>query len=175
MLQHLETGRMYFRPLTPEDDINLFSLDSLAEVHTYLGNNPVKDINEARQFLNNVLEQYKKNGIGRMAAIHKQTGAFMGWAGLKVEHNVNGHEQFFDLGYRFLPSFWGSGYATEAAKAFVEYGFTVLKLEKINAYADAGHYASRRVLEKAGLNYVETFEFEGVDEVWYELLNPERR
>ena len=107
--------------------------------------------------------------MGRMAVILKETGEFIGWAELKRERNVNGHEVFYDLGYRFLKKYWGKGYATEAAKTFVAYSFNVLNLEKINAYADMPNIASRSVLEKAGLKYIETFNHNGTEESWYEL------
>jgi ribosomal-protein-alanine N-acetyltransferase len=168
----LESSRLYFRPLIAADDIHLFELDSNPEVHTYLGKKPVTDIQQVRDVIVNIQEQYRKNGVGRMATIIKETGEFIGWAGLKIEPEVNGYKNFYDLGYRFMPRYWGKGYATEAAKAFIDYGFNVLKLEKINAYADFDNYASRKVLEKAGLQYVEDFEYEGDKEVWYEILNP---
>ena len=53
--------------------------------------------------IENIRQQYRTNGIGRMAVILKETGEFTGWAGLKLERNVNGHEQFYDIGYRFIP------------------------------------------------------------------------
>lgn len=111
--------------------------------------------------------------MGRMAVILKETGEFIGWAELKRERNVNGHEVFYDLGYRFLKKYWGKGYATEAAKTFVAYSFNVLNLEKINAYADMPNIASRSVLEKAGLKYIDTFNHDGTEEAWYELNHSE--
>lgn len=169
---HLETDRLLFRPLIAEDDIHLFELDSNPDVHTYLGKTPVTDIQQVRDVIADIQWQYSESGVGRMATIIKETGEFIGWAGLKRERNVTRYGVFYDLGYRFMPQYWGKGYATEAAKAFVDYGFNVLKLEKINAYADHDHYASRKVLEKAGLKYIENFEYEGDEEVWYEMLNP---
>lgn len=53
-----------------------------------------------------VRQQYVDNGIGRWAVVEKESGLFIGWAGLKIETNVNDHASFYDLGYRFLPEFW---------------------------------------------------------------------
>jgi len=154
-LKSLETQRLFFRELITSDADAMFELDSNPEVHRYLGNSPVTSIEQVHAAIVNIREQYEKNGIGRWAAILKETGEFIGWAGLKLERNVNGREQFYDLGYRFIQKFWGKGYASEAAIAFVNYGFNVMKLEKINAYADADNAASRTVLEKAGLKFIE--------------------
>ncbi|MFL9838025.1 GNAT family N-acetyltransferase [Flavobacterium sp. ST-75] len=172
MLPVKETQRLLFRELELTDAEAMFEMDSDPDVHLYLGNNPVKNIDEVKFVIENLQWQYKTFGMGRMAVVLKETNEFIGWAGFKRERNVNGHEVFCDLGYRFLKKHWGKGYAGESAKAFVEHGFNEMKLEKINAYADAAHTASRKVLEKAGLQYIETFDLDGVEEVWYEMLNP---
>lgn len=168
----LETPRLYFRELQPSDDAAMFEMDSNPDVHTYLGNTPVKHIDEVRKAIEMIRAQYAANGIGRWAVILKETGAFIGWAGLKLNHNVNRHEQYYDLGYRFMPQYWGKGYATEAAKAFVQYGFEVMKLQKINAYTDVPNLASRAALEKAGLTFMGLFDYEGEEQTWYEIVNP---
>lgn len=174
MSKSIETERLYFRELEPRDDAGMFELDSNPEVHTYLGNNPVKTIEESRAAIDFIREQYRTNGIGRWAALLKETGEFIGWAGLKLERNVNGHDTHYDLGYRFIQKHWGKGYASEAAAAFVDYGFNVMNLEKINATADPSNAASRKVLERAGLKFIETFDHEGEEEVWYEMVNPNK-
>lgn len=175
MTKSIETERLYFRELEPTDDAGMFELDSNPEVHTYLGNNPVKTIEESRAAIDFIREQYRTNGIGRWAALLKETGEFIGWAGLKLERNVNGHDSHYDLGYRFIQKHWGKGYASEAAAAFVDYGFNVMNLEKINATADPSNGASRKVLERVGLKFIETFDHEGEEEVWYEMVNPNNK
>ncbi|RWX02525.1 GNAT family N-acetyltransferase [Flavobacterium cerinum] len=174
MSKSIETERLYFRELEPTDDAGMFELDSNPEVHTYLGKNPVKTIDESRAAIAFIREQYHTNGIGRWAALLKDTGEFIGWAGLKLERNVNGHDSHYDLGYRFIQKHWGKGYASEAAAAFVDYGFYVMKLEKINATADPSNAASRKVLERVGLKFIEIFDHEGEEEVWYEMVNPNK-
>ncbi|HEU0137782.1 MAG TPA: GNAT family N-acetyltransferase [Flavobacterium sp.] len=169
MKTSFETDRLYFREFLPSDDVYLYELDSNPEVHLFLGNKPVKSIEESRKEIANFKQQYLENGIGRWAAFLKDCEQFIGWAGLKIEKKVNGHDRFYDLGYRLMPKHWGNGYATEAAKAFVKHGFEEMGLTVINAYASAHHYSSRAVLEKAGLQYVNSFEYEGGEEVWYEI------
>ncbi|QEE51433.1 GNAT family N-acetyltransferase [Flavobacterium alkalisoli] len=168
----LESERLLFRELLPSDAEAMFEMDSDPEVHLYLGNNPVKSIDEVSDVIENIQWQYETFGLARMAVILKETNEFIGWAGLKRERNLKERGIFYDLGYRFLKRHWGKGYATESAKAFVDYGFTVLNLEKINAYADAANVASCKALEKAGLKNMESFELDGVEEIWYEILNP---
>jgi len=165
--------RLLFRELLPSDQDSLFEMDSDPDVHRYLGNTPVQSIDEIKTAITMIRKQYEENGVARMAVILKGTGEFLGWAGLKlVKQEINGHTNHYDLGYRFMKKHWGKGYATEAAKAFVDHGFNMMFLSKINAYADAGNVNSHAVLEKAGLLKMGTFDDDGVPSVWYEIINP---
>lgn len=172
MKTSLETPRLLLRPLQETDAAGMFALDSNPEVHRFLGNRPVKTMDQSRKWIANIRQQYKDNGIGRWAVLERSTGEFVGWAGLKLERNVNGRETFYDLGYRLRQEFWGKGYATEAAKAFVDFGFNEMKLPVINAFVSAAHTASRIVLEKCGLKHTEDFIYEGAQECWYEMRRP---
>jgi RimJ/RimL family protein N-acetyltransferase len=58
-----------------------------------------------------------------------------------------------ELGYWCSIDCWGRGYATEAVRAVVGYGFRVLGLRRVHAECHGDNPASRRVLEKAGLTY----------------------
>ena len=172
MKTSFETQRLLLRELLPSDAEGMFRLDSNPEVHRYLGNDPVKDISQIHEVIANIRQQYLENGIGRWAVILKETNEFIGWSGLKIEKNINGHERFYDLGYRFIKEFWGNGYAYESAKAFVDFGFSEMKIPVINAYAHVENKGSCKVLEKCGLRPLNTFGCDGDPHFWYELKNP---
>ena len=166
----IETARLILRELLPSDEAGMFELDSNPNVHTYLGNNPVTDISRTREIIASVRQQYCDNGIGRWAVILKETNEFIGWCGLKLERNINGHGQFYDLGYRFIERFWGKGYGYESAKAFVDYGFNEMKLDTICAMCVKGNKGSQRIMEKCGLHFVNDFiEHDGLECSWYEI------
>lgn len=167
-----ETHRLLFREIVASDAEAMFEMDADPAVHLYLGNNPIKHIDECYPIIENLQWQHKTFGFARMAVVLKETNEFVGWAGLKRERNLPDRGIYIDLGYRFLKKHWGKGYASEAAAAFVDYGFNVLKLETINAYADMGNAASRKVLERVGLRFIETFIEDGVEQAWYEMKNP---
>ena len=164
----IETERLYLRELVASDDVGMFELDSDPEVHRFIENKPIQHIEESQEAIRYIQKQYAENGIGRWAVLLKDSNTFIGWAGIKVEHNVNGKESFYDLGYRFIPKYWGKGYSTEASKALVDYGFNTLKLPTICAYAFTKHTASRNVLKKVGLKEITSFFADGDDNVWYE-------
>ena len=173
MKKSIETERLLLREMLTTDDAGMFELDSNPEVHRYLGNRPVKNIDESLVYIENLRKQYIENGIGRWAVILKETNEFIGWSGIKlITDSINNHQNFYEIGYRFIPKHWGKGYATEAGLAFVDYAFHEMKVDTLYAYADAGNSASKNILEKLGLQYVNSFEYEGEEEVWYEMKNP---
>ena len=170
----IETERLILREIVPQDENNIFNLDSDPEVHRYLGNKLVSSIEQCRDVILFIRQQYIDNNIGRWAVIEKETGSFIGWSGLKlVKTMVNNQTNYYDLGYRFIKRFWGKGYATETAKASLEYGFNILKLNEIYGMADCQNIASNSVLKKVGMNFIEIFEYEGAPHTCYKLTNDE--
>ncbi|NQX91218.1 MAG: GNAT family N-acetyltransferase, partial [Flavobacteriales bacterium] len=138
-------------------------------VHTYLGNKPVKSKKESEDIINRLLTQYEIYGTARLAMIEKATGEFMGWGGLKFEQNLREEFDYYDLGYRLRPKFWGKGHATASAIASANYGFEVMGLDKIGAAADVDHDASNAILKKIGMANTEQFTFEDGLCNWYWL------
>jgi len=168
-----ETPRLLLRELLPTDDAGMFELDSDPEVHRYLGNRPVQTLKQSQESIAFVRQQHVGNGIGRWAVELKETGEFLGWAGLKLMREpLNGHVDYYDVGYRLIRRYWGQGLATEAARASVAYGFEVLRQPVLYAMADMENLASRAVLKKAGLRHVGVFEHEGVLSAWLEGYPP---
>ena len=173
MRTSLETERLILRELLPTDDIGMFELDSNPEVHRFVGKKPVKNIDESRVMIENIRKQYVDNGIGRWAVILKETNEFIGWSCIKlIKDSINNHQNFYEIGYRFIQKYWGKGYATEAGLAFIDFGFNEMKVTMLYAYADSDNANSRHILEKLGMKYVNSFEYEGEEEVWYEIKNP---
>jgi [ribosomal protein S5]-alanine N-acetyltransferase len=170
----IETERLIIRELLPTDAEGMFELDADPEVHLYLGNNPVKNIEQSRTVIQIIRQQYIDNGIGRWAVIEKSSGNFIGWSGLKlIKEPINDRIGYLDLGYRFIKKYWGKGYASETAKASLDYGFNELKQDAIYAIADVHNAKSRKVLEKSGLKFIETFNWDGVPHDWFEITKEE--
>lgn len=165
----IETERLILREILPSDRGAMFLLDADPEVHRYLGGQPVTDISQIDEVIRFIRRQYVENGIGRWAVLNKQTGAFMGWAGLKwVTEPVNAHNHYYDLGYRLAKKYWGCGYATEAARAALNYAFRVIGTAAVYALTECGNTASDRVLLKSGFHLTDQFELDGVAHNWYE-------
>ena len=170
----LETDRLLLRPFEKSDAAELFDMDKNPNVHKYLWLKPVESIDEVYAYIEMVQKQYQENGIGRFATILKDNNEFIGWTGIKFvnDHVENGNTNFYDYGYRLNPKFWGKGYATEAGLAFVDFVFNEIKADALYAYADSGNLDSRHIMEKIGMRYVNSFEYEGEEHVWYTQENP---
>ena len=170
---YLETERLILREFRESETEGIFELDSNAEVHKYLGNNPITTYKQAEDIITFFEEQYKEIGIGRFAAFEKESGEFIGWSGLKLntgeKEELNGFTDFIDIGYRFIPRFWGKGYASESAFACLDFGFKEMNYDIIYGAADVENIGSNKILQKIGLQFVNEFGFKGVDVNWYEL------
>lgn len=172
MKTSIESQRLLFRELQPSDADAMFELDADPEVVKYVGMPPLTHIDQTRNMIEAIRKQYQEFGIGRWAVILKETGAFIGWAGLKYIDELNGRKDNYDLGYRFLTRHWGKGYGTESAQTFIDFGFNEMKLDRISAYVDMENVASQKILEKCGLQFTNTFMDEGDLCGWYEIQNP---
>lgn len=166
----VETERLIMRDLQPSDDIGMFQLDSDPDVHLYLGNKPVVNIEQSRDVIEIIRKQYETNGIGRWAVIEKRSGNFIGWSGLKlITEPINGHNNYLDLGYRFIKQYWGNGYAKETAIAAAAYAWNALHAKKLCGIAHSNNIASQKVLQSAGLRYIEDFEWNSDPHKWFEV------
>ena len=92
---------------------------------------------------------------GFWAAIEKSTGNFVGWFHFRLDEGAGPNEP--ELGYRLRRSAWGKGFATEGSRALIQKGFTEFEVQRVVASTMAVNVASRRVMEKAGLEFVRTF------------------
>ena len=141
-----ETDRVYLRETSVVDAEFFFDLNNDPEVIKFTGDGAFESVEAARDFLSRY-DQFEKYQMGRWAVVSKENEEVLGWCGLKFHPK----EDFVDLGFRLFQNQWGKGYATEASKLSLEYGFRTLGLEHVIGRADVRNQASIRVLEKMGM------------------------
>ena len=139
----LETNRLILRELNLDDAENFYELNLNPNVLKYTGNKAFKNIEETRNFLENY-KDYEQNGFGRWAVIDKSNQEFLGWCGLKYDQSL----QETDIGFRFFEQHWNKGFATESAKACINFGFNAFNLNKIIGRAMRENSLSIKVLKK---------------------------
>lgn len=166
----LETNRLIMRPFEETDAEGLFLLDSNPEVMKYVGGIVSTEVEQSRQMIEFIQNQYKENGVGRLAVIEKSSNILIGWSGLKyLTKEINGMKNVYELGYRFLPEYWGKGYATETAIAALNYAFNEIKTDIVYAMAVTENAGSNHVLRKLGFEELGTFLDDGDLCYWYKL------
>lgn len=143
----LTTERLRLRPFTGADAAALFALHSNAHVLRYWDSPPWSTFERADHFIT-ACDGMAMNGSGaRVAVARLSDDAFIGWCGLT---RWNSDHRTASLGYCFDAAAWGHGFATEAARALLAWGFDTLPLNRVQAETDTRNVASARVLEKLG-------------------------
>jgi ribosomal-protein-alanine N-acetyltransferase len=144
----LETLRLELRDFVPADFDDLYRLDSDPHVMKYIADGKPMSREAVAKALRRIIRYpsfYPELGIWR--ASRRDTGAYIGWFCFKYA----GKSVDVEVGYRLLPEAWGRGFATEGARALVDYGFDDLGIDRIIGVTHPGNRASQRVLLKAGL------------------------
>lgn len=157
----LETERLTLRPLTSDDLQALYEV-VVSDPEVAWTRTP-GTLEDARRALEHKLAHVRENGFGMLAVIDRESGEFLGYAGLQ---RLEGGKDT-EVGYYLGRSAWGRGLGTELAQALVAAGFERLGLDRIVAVVRPDNEASKRVLAKAGLRYVEHgYHYGATVEVW---------
>lgn len=145
----LRTSRLSMREFTASDMNDLLRLDSDPRVLKYINGGKPMERSEIDATVRRVTGYYALYpGLGVWRASRRDSGEFIGWYCLKYCPPTTDVE----VGYRLLFDAWGKGYATEGARALVEYGFARVGVTRIIGVTHPGNKASQRVLQKAGLS-----------------------
>lgn len=166
----ITTERLLLREIDEQDIDDLFEMDADPLVHKYIDNAPIQQRSELLPVISSLREQYLTNGIARWAIVDRQSKECLGWAGLKFfDTELNGHSGFYELGYRLKRKHWGKGIASEASRAVIEYGFTMLPTDFLYAITHPDNKDSIKVLTKLGFRFKAVFDHEGAPCNWFEL------
>lgn len=165
----IETQRLILRPFTMEDAAAVVRFGSENRTQELTGDVGIYTIEKAEEIISQVwLKEYAQYGYARMAVIVKASNELIGFSGLKHLPEL----ALPDLGYRFLPDYWGQGIATEAGKAIIDWGFENFEFDKIVAFSFPFNFGSMGVLRKLGFNYIKHAYYPGENSIpvnWYEL------
>ena len=170
----LTTERLLLRPLRIEDAEAVAALDADPEVMRYLGG-PNGTVESAAAWIVGLAHDPEDTGF--WAAEHG--GGFLGWLHLRPAEDPAEdpledeppHEM--ELGYRLRRDAWGRGYATEGCAVLLSHAWNALAAPSVFAVTDEANAASRRLLEKLGLNPTECFALpDGTPVVRYRIMRP---
>ncbi|MFN5416497.1 MAG: GNAT family N-acetyltransferase [Flavobacteriia bacterium] len=146
---NLESERLRTRKLTLEDAVIFSSFFENEEAQKFLPKFFDSAIERTKHLIEKQLERYEENRFGHKAILDKETNEFLGICGLLLQ-DVDGTFEI-EVGYHFLPKYWGKGYAPEAAKLFINYAFENNITDSVISVIDLDNFKSQRVAEKNGL------------------------
>lgn len=165
-MKTIETERLILRPFTIEDAEASYEMSQDPEVMKFLGGVDTGTVEDHREMIRKApLGDYEKYGFGRHAVIHKETGEYMGFTGLKYIVELDE----VDIGWRLKQKFWRKGLAYESALPCIDFAFNELGLDRIISIANPENIASTSLMKKLGLTYEKIIHIYGDDAVYYAL------
>ena len=141
-----ETDRLLIREFGPDDAEAFYAFNSDPEVMRHTGEPMSESVEQVREKIRSYPD-YREHGYGRWAVVYKEDNRVIGFNGLKYLPEMDR----IDIGYRFLPEYWGRGIATESSLAVLEYGFQVLRMDAIIGLVVPENQGSIQVLKKLGM------------------------
>ncbi|TAK74600.1 MAG: GNAT family N-acetyltransferase [Gammaproteobacteria bacterium] len=164
----LETERLILKTIELSDLDNLVALRSDPEVMKYISQGEIQTKEEVETFMAKAIPYHEKHGLGFCSVFEKESSIFVGQAGL-FHLGYDDTRSDIEIGYRLHKKFWGKGYATELAKALIQWGFEHLSIKKLVAVAHPENRGSQRVLEKVGMWYVGKTKYYDNEVLYYEI------
>lgn len=165
-IPRIETERTFLRAFNNNDLDDLAAIFSDADVMRFMPGGKPRSREQTLNSLNSIQKHWDEHGFGWWAVvIDKLEQKLAGWCGLARLENTTQVE----LLYMFDKPYWGKGLATETAKASLRYGFEELNLKQIVALSVPENTASRRVMEKLGMNYEGLRHFHNSDLAYYSI------
>ncbi|TQR18900.1 GNAT family N-acetyltransferase [Psychrobacillus vulpis] len=162
--------RLTYRLYDQADFDFLYSILSDPEMVRYIGNGNTRDVQETQLFLDWILSHYKSNEeYGLKLIVRKEDNIPIGHAGI-VPQTINGKQQL-EIGYWIAREYWGKGYASEAAKTFLNRGIKQLGITRFISLIQPDNQASRKVAIKNGMKLEEEIVLKGKDVCIYSFMS----
>lgn len=153
-MKYIETERLILRSWRT-DDLPLFAaINSDERVMRYFPA-PLTEA-ETEAFYHRIKDEFRRNGWGLFAVELKSTGDFIGYVGL---HEIGFEADFapgVEIGWRLSADHHNRGYATEAAKAVLQYA-AELGMQRVYSFTAAINHPSERVMQKIGMTKIGEF------------------
>ncbi|MGR5236024.1 GNAT family N-acetyltransferase [Vibrio alfacsensis] len=154
-MKTLTTERLTLRLVSVDDAPFILMLYNHPDFYRFVGDKQIRTIEEAQRYIEeNMQRMQKRKGVSLLVVETKTDNQQIGICGLVKRDTLTA----FDIGYGYLPSAYGKGYAIEAAQAVVEFARDGMNIEDLVAITNNDNVRSIRLLEKLG------FQFERVEQ-----------
>lgn len=155
-LAEILTSRLRLRQWRESDLIPFAAMSADANVMRYFPATLTKE--ESTDFVLRVMQLIDERGWGLWAAEERASGEFIGFVGLHTPPNDLPFVPCVEVSWRLRKSSWGLGYATEAARTAIAFGFERLRLAELVAFTSVGNLRSRAVMERLGMQFSNEFD-----------------
>ena len=149
----ITTERLILRRWRDEDVAPFAASCADREVMRYIGDGGTRTRDEAARSVANFEREWDEKGFGLFAVARRTDGAFLGFTGLSEPSFLPEVMPAVEIGWRFAREHWSHGYASEAARAALDYGLNDLSLPCIVTIFQTGNAASRRIAEKLDMRF----------------------
>lgn len=173
----METERLRLRSWRDEDVKNIYEMIQDPEVSYYLKHVHLDEYLVLQKLAESANKNIEENSYGYFVCELKDTGETIGLVGLNYIRLDDAHFPCYTVSWILGKRYWKKGYATEAAQALITFGFENCKMSRICACTAVGNVSSRRVMERLGMQWVDTFNFPGIEfshllsqQVFYEIM-----
>jgi RimJ/RimL family protein N-acetyltransferase len=164
----LHTERLTLRPIVSGDTAAYYRIYQTEGVLQYFPNPAPPPLEKVERFVAHQQIHWEKYGYGNWGILSPGEEQVIGWAGLQFLPETNETE----VGYLLDKAYWGKGYATEAAQASLDYGFSYFDFPEIIALVHPDNLASLKVAAKCGMTAVERKVYWGIELVRHILKRP---
>jgi len=154
----IETERLRLRPWRDADLDPFTALNADTRVMEHFPSTAVRE--ESRGFMARIREHFDRHGYGFWAVEVKSGDPFIGFVGLGRVPFDSHFTPAVEIGWRLAHANWGQGYASEAARASLDFAFLELGLDEVVSFTVADNRRSRAVMERIGMHRAAADDFD---------------
>ncbi len=162
---YIETNRLLLRQWKPADSEVYIAMNADKEVMEFFPS--VLTAEQSLEQIERITKHIDEQGYGLFAVERKDNGAFIGFTGLSHPRFTEWFTPCIEIGWRIDKANWKKGFATEAAKACVRFGFEKLLLKEIYSFTSVHNVRSEQVMKKIGMQKVGEFDHPLVEDGHY--------
>ena len=151
MRDAIETGRLLLRRWRESDRIPFQAMNADPRVMEFFPS--VLSPAESDALFGRIQAHFDRHGFGPFAVESRESSTFFGYVGVFVPEFDAHFTPAVEIGWRLAFDFWGRGYATEGARAVIQYAFNDLGLAGLVSFTVPANLRSRRVMEKIGMTH----------------------
>ncbi|HFS6879460.1 TPA: GNAT family N-acetyltransferase [Legionella pneumophila] len=154
----LETERLLLRTFQEDDVESMIAINQDKKVMQFFPSVPTEE--ETIAFIDKVIAHQEQYGFSLYATEIKKTGEMIGFVGLLTATFEAHFTPATEIGWRLSSKHWNQGYATEAAKAVLDYAFNERMLDEVVSFTSVLNKPSIRIMQKIGLHTSSEDEFD---------------